>query len=138
MRLCKSDQEMRMKLYCCEDRNAGFVRVFYQSAIEHGCDLQLIDSSTSSPSGFDEFQRRYLHRSVNSEHFELACFRRYFTVRQHVQPKQRFVMCDSDLLILNGLSRFLDETSAFPHSLVASIGISNGISEEDISPHFSV
>ena len=75
--------------------------------------------------------------SINLLDFELACFRRYFLILPLLKPNERFIISDSDLYFNTNISEIPKAIMDFTHGLVGSVGITNGVLEADISPHFS-
>lgn len=126
-----------MRILSFEDRSAPFIDVFRQSAIGHGYDL-LLGPPPAADAAFNRFQSLYRHRSVNPEQFELACFRRYFAAQAITAPNERVIMADSDLIIGCDFRKLPRDVQDFSQGVVGSIGITNGLPETDISPHFSI
>ena len=54
-----------------------------------------------------------------------------------LKPTERFIISDSDLYFNANWSKIPKAFMDFTHGLVGSIGITNGVLEADISPHFS-
>ena len=130
-----------LPIWCCEDRRAPFVEVFRRSALAHGHDLRLIAPASCPPADFVRLTATYRHLSPNSPAFELAVFRRYFEIRDRLAEAgapaaARFVMADSDVVLLAPAAAFPEAIRSA--SLAGSIGVTGGIAETDISPHFSV
>ncbi|NQW93523.1 MAG: hypothetical protein HQ446_05750 [Polaromonas sp.] len=126
-----------MKMWSCEDRSAPFVDVFKRTAEAHRYDLRLIAPTEPAPAAFQKLKGHYRHLSPNPERFELASFRRWFEIAQRVEPTDRFVLADSDLVIALPFSRLPTEIQDFD-GLVGSIGATNDILEDGINGGFSV
>ena len=126
-----------LQLWCCEDRRGAFVEVFRRSAAATGYDLRLFAPRLQPPADFVRLTRSYRHLSPNSAAFELAVFRRYFEVRDALAGTApgRFVIADSDLLLLEPADALAEWRDA--DGLVGSRGVTDGVAETDISPHFS-
>jgi hypothetical protein len=125
-----------MSMWCCEDRRAPFVRVFERTATSAGYDLRIIRPA-KEPAGFTQLKRHYRHLSPNPERFELACFRRWFEIAAAVLPGERFVQADSDLVVQTPFQRLPAELRD-ADALVASIGVTGDVPEEDINGGFSI
>jgi len=125
------------QLFCIEDRSGPFVDVFRASALDAGYVVEVRAPEIGDPR-FNRFKSVYRHLSVNSAAFELACFYRYFAVRATVKLAQRFIICDSDLVVQCGPEELPEEIREFTTGLVGSVGITGGVLEKDISPHFSI
>ena len=123
-------------LYCFENRSAPFVEVFRQTAERNGFKV-VLQAPDAHDADFGRFREVYQHLSVNPEGFELACFHRYFAMRSLLPAGERAIMADSDLFIQCAPESIPAELTANPDGFVGSIGIADGVSEEDISPHFS-
>ncbi|MDM7957514.1 hypothetical protein [Blastomonas sp.] len=123
-------------LYCFENRSAPFVDVFRQTAERNGFKV-VLQAPDANDADFMRFREVYQHLSVNPEGFELACFHRYFAMRSLLSLGERAIMADSDLFIQCAPESIPAELTANPDGFVGSIGIADGVSEEDISPHFS-
>jgi hypothetical protein len=126
-----------MRLYCIEDRQAPFIDAFVKSSTIFGFSPEVIRPKSNESSAFARFRELYRHLSINPEGFELACFRRYFEVAKMVSEGERFIISDSDLLVnarpADIPSMLMDDANA----LVGSVGRTDGVTEDDISPHFS-
>ncbi len=127
-----------LPLFCCEDRRGAFIEVFRRSAAASGHDLRLFAPRAQPPADFAMLAAHYHHLSPNPAAFELAVFRRYFEVRDAVAGTGigRFVIADSDLLLL-GRPAAIPSAWRDSGALVGSIGVTAGVAETDISPHFS-
>ncbi len=126
-----------MRMLSFEDRSAPFIDVFRRSATDAGYDL-LLGPPPADDAAFDRFRSLYRHRSINPQRFELACFRRYFAAQALTAADERVIMADSDLIVGAGFDRLPRAVRDFDHGLVGSIGLTDGMAETDISPHFSV
>lgn len=126
-----------MQMWTCEDRTAPFVGVFRRTAERAGYDVRLIAPSSKPPPGFSQLVRHYRHLSVNSAQFELAAIRRWYELSACVADDDRFVICDSDLVTYSDWNSMPTEVRDFD-GVVASIGVTDGILEEDISGGFSL
>lgn len=126
-----------MRLYSIEDRNASFVATFVQSAANHGFEARIILPNSDVSPAFAKFKQVYRHFSINSERFELACFRRYFEVARLMSENERFIIADSDLLINSAATMIPRMFADQPDVLIGSIGYKSSNPEQDISPHFS-
>lgn len=125
-----------LQLWCCEDRRGAFVEVFQRSAAATGYDLRLFAPRANPPADFVALTRSYIHLSPNAPAFELAVFRRYFEVRDALAgTKERIIIADSDLLLLAPAAALTEWRDA--DGLVGSRGVTDGVTETDISPHFS-
>jgi len=127
-----------LPLFCCEDRRGAFIDVFRRSAAATGHDLRLFAPRALPPADFATLVAHYHHLSPNPAAFELAVFRRYFEVRDAIVGTgvRRFVIADSDLLLL-GSPAELPAAWRDSDAVVGSIGVTAGVAETDISPHFS-
>jgi hypothetical protein len=123
-------------MWCCEDRRAPFVRVFERTATRAGYDLHIIRPA-KEPAGFTQLKRYYQHLSPNPERFELACFRRWFEIAAAVPPGERFVQAESDHVVQTPFQRLPAELRD-ADALVASIGVTGEVLEEDINGGFSI
>lgn len=126
-----------LQLWCCEDRRGNFVEVFQRSAVAQGFDLRLFAPRGSLPADFAALIRTYRHLSPNPAPFELAVFRRWFEVRDALagSAPARFVVADSDLLLLAPPAAHAEWRET--EGLVGSRGVTDEVTETDISPHFS-
>lgn len=126
-----------MRLITIEDRTAPFIDAYKRSATEAGYDLTLAPPSTDKPASFRKFEEVYQHHSDNSYAFEISCFRRYFDALELLrQTDEKIIISDSDQ-ILFGSPQELPPQMRCTDTLVGSIGVSKGVKERDISPHFS-
>lgn len=125
-----------MKMWTYESRAAPFVEVFRRTATRAGYDVSIIGPAKEPP-GYTKFRQVYRHLSVNSEGFELACYRRWFEIAARVSADDHFVHADSDLVVQTpfaGLPPELRDAEA----LVASIGATDDVPEEQINAGFSI
>lgn len=125
-----------MKIVCFEDRRAPFIEAFRLSATQSGYDLAL-GPPPADDAAFTHFRSIYHHLSVNLEPFELACFRRYFAARATVGLDERVIMADSDLIVQTAPGELPPAVLDFGGGVVGSVGVTGGLAETDISPHFS-
>ena len=95
--------------------------------------------SQSHQARFDSFSRNYRHNSRNPAFFELLCFKRYYSMLSNIGDNENLIMMDSDVLIS---ANFLDfsflEDLIGEQFFIGSVGVNNGILEDQISPHFTV
>lgn len=78
-----------------------------------------IDMDQYSDEKYNEFKRVYVNLSMNDDIFELRCFERYFYVLEYSKKAniERFILCDSDVLLFENLDVFFDDkTKAFSHT----------------------
>jgi AraC-like DNA-binding protein len=127
-----------MRLYSIEDRKAPFIEVYMATARHCGYDARVIVPGDDSASGFDKFCSVYRHLSVNPVSFELSCFRRYFEVLRLCSPGDRFIIADSDLFINAGENDLPACYDEMENGLIGSSDIVNGVTAEEIAPHFSL
>ncbi len=125
-----------MQMWTYESRNAPFVEVFRRTATRAGYAVNIIGPAAEPP-GYTRFRAAYRHLSVNSEGFELACYRRWFEIAARVAPDDHFVHADSDLVVQTG---FADLPAELRDSgaLVASIGATDDVPEEQINAGYSI
>lgn len=74
------------------------------------------DMDLLSVDDYKKFLKVYKYLSLNKEEFELRCFERYFYVCEYCLKFniQKFILCDSDLLIYEDISEyFLNKKRAF-------------------------
>ena len=126
-----------MELICIENRRAPFVLAFESSAKEFGYEPKILTPAREPPASFQKFTAVYKHLSVNTENFELACFRRYFEIHKNQPENDRFIIADSDLIITAKKNQIPIALLDSGDSLIASIGVKNNMPEQDASPHFS-
>ncbi len=126
-----------MLLYCAENRRAPFVAVFQRTAEAHGFNVRVTTPAETPSSAYACFESAYRHLSVNSQHFEIACFRRYFAAQIDLAGERRFVISDSDIFVQAPWSDF-PEAVRDSSQFVASVGQTPTGPEDDVSPHFSV
>lgn len=129
-------QSPPVDIWCCEDRTAPFVDIFSKSAIDNGYRLHIIAPDKLCVK-YEHFRAHYHHLSPNPEFFELASFRRWFEIAQHVGPNDRFVLADSDLIIAAPFATLPKSIRDFD-GLVGSIGAHEGILEKGINGGFSI
>ena len=125
-----------MKMWSCEDRVAPFVDVFRRSAARADYELNLIEPN-EPPKGFVQLKSHYGNLSPNPERFELASFRRWYEIAARVAPDDRFVLADSDLVVLSRWTDLPDEVRDHV-GLVGSIGATGDVLEDGINGGFSV
>lgn len=125
-----------MKMWSCEDRNAPFVDVFKRTATRAKYEVCLIAPS-DPPAGFSRLKSCYRNLSPNPARFELASFRRWYEIADKVSLNDRFVLADSDLLVMTAWSDLPAEICEH-EGLVGSIGATGDVLEEGINGGFSV
>jgi len=125
-----------MKMWTYESRTAPFVDVFRRTATRAGYNVSII-SPGDEPKSFAQFRSHYRHLSVNSEGFELACYRRWFEIAAQVGRDDFFVHADSDLVVQTGFAALPAELRD-SGALVASIGVTDNILEQQINAGYSL
>jgi hypothetical protein len=126
-----------IKLYCAEDREGPFFEIYKRTASDKGYAVVFPCMDSIKQPSYIKFTSIYRHMSINSIDFELACFRRYFLILPLLKPNEHFIISDSDLYFNTNKSEIPKAIMDFTHGLVGSVGITNGVLETDISPHFS-
>lgn len=60
-----------------------------------------VDAQEFEDNEYKRFQKVYVHMSTNSEKFEMACFRRYFSLKRFMEKYSilKCIMLDSDILL---------------------------------------
>jgi hypothetical protein len=125
-----------MKMWTYESRTAPFVEVFRRTATKAGYDVSII-APGAEPPRYTRFRAAYRHLSVNSEGFELACYRRWFEIAERVAPDDHFVHADSDLIVQTGFAALPAELRD-SGALVASIGATDDVPEQQINAGYSI
>jgi hypothetical protein len=123
-------------MWSYESRNAPFVDVFRRTASRAGYDVRII-APEEEPLAYGRFKQVYRHMSVNPEGFELASYRRWFEIAARVAPDDIFIFADSDLVVQTGFADLPAELRD-PTAVVASIGATNDVLEQQINAGFSL
>lgn len=126
-----------MRMISYDDRSLPFIEVFRRSATRAGYAVELIGPSAAVPDGFARLERAYRHLSPNNPHFELSSFRRWFEIAERVDPDERFVHADADLIVCTPWAE-LPGAITGATGLVASIAVNDGIAEKQINAGFSL
>lgn len=125
-----------MRMLSFDDRTADFIEVFKRSAARTGYALELHGPGQQEPASYTRFKQVYRHLSPNNPSFELASFRRWFELSQHVRRDERVVHADSDLVLFTPWLDMPEEIRS-ADGIVGSVGVNSGIPERQINVGYS-
>ncbi len=131
--------DVASSVFFFENRTKPFIDICYGRLEEKGFSPHLA-THASGPGAvmFDTLRAHYEHRSVNPAEFELRCLERYFAMMSVIPPGMKWLMLDSDVLLLRDYStvrRYIESVDA---DVIGSVGFGLGGDEKQISPHFTL
>ena len=132
---------MIKKIYIYETRQLDYLPYLLNKLSAQGFEPIVFGKEViEEDADFIQFKENYEHLSDNPYEFELNCFARYFGIRNmHKGSLENFVISDSDVYVTKHLfnilnSTIIDNTNTF----WGSEGFTESVSENQISPHFSI
>lgn len=126
-----------MNVYIFETRQPDYLKAYVAKAKKLGYNLIIVSpKDIQQSSRFDEFKAVFQHIGANTAEFELNCFARYFALESVIKADEQFILSDSDIYITNRVFDF--NNPRFKDTFIGSDGYLNGVSEWQISPHFSI
>ncbi|GAB2985549.1 hypothetical protein GCM10027049_25460 [Mucilaginibacter puniceus] len=124
-------------IYIYETRELDYFTSYLNKAKKIGYNpVVLSNNDLANDKRFAEFKSTYTHLSVNDYNFELNCFARYFAIANILTNNDPFILSDSDIYLTN--KKIVLSDTSFENVFIGSEGFINGVSVEQISPHFSV
>ncbi|RZA02596.1 MAG: hypothetical protein EOP47_06410 [Sphingobacteriaceae bacterium] len=124
-------------IYIYETRELDYFTSYLNKAKKIGYNPVVVSNNDlANDKEFAEFKSIYTHLSVNDYNFELNCFARYFAIANVLTNNDPFILSDSDIYLTN--KKIVLTDSAFKNVFIGSEGFANGVTVEQISPHFSV
>jgi hypothetical protein len=124
-------------IYIFETRQLDYLTSYLAKAEKVGYKPVVVSNNNlSNDKRFAEFKGIYKHLSVNDYDFELNCFARYFAFASVLTNNDPFILSDSDIFITDRKISLSD--ASLKNVFIGSEGFADGVSVEQISPHFSV